>query len=462
MIQEISKTIKLLFQTLGLGTKVVVEEVKPYAKLYTKGLLWLSMIAVLSPIPFLIIGITLDLRWLIALTGIWWALWTFLLLLMALPIGILIESLTGGIKGSGQRYIKLVTGILIVGLCISLFTSIIPVKANLAMLPLLIVAAIILGLLNAWLFSRKVITPLVSIIFIALLLSFFFPSTFETLGLKISDVDISIAEPERLHITYDDIEKQRIKFFHPDGRPKVWYYRPEDGRFELFDKKGHHPIYREKLKPVTPEVISQIEKQLKLDIERRSQEEQRKLEETKRLEKQAEIAEKEKRLNEFKALINRGITTHPSKPNVAIIIESRRTEGGLSPENTLYNFLKKQQRANVISNLFMEEPFKAKGFFREIYEGNTEILKQADALSRINYLIIGRLDYSFQKRAEIEKDLVSCDINFSYKIINKKSEVVKSESIRVVGPGFSNDSALERGLEILSEQYSDRILKQLL
>ncbi|MBT9171614.1 MAG: hypothetical protein DDT18_02002 [Actinobacteria bacterium] len=71
MIQEISKTIKLLFQTLGLGTKVVVEEVKPYAKLYTKGLLWIAMIAVLSPIPFLIIGIALDLRWLIALTGIW-------------------------------------------------------------------------------------------------------------------------------------------------------------------------------------------------------------------------------------------------------------------------------------------------------------------------------------------------------------------------------------------------------
>jgi len=288
MIQEISKTIKLLFQTLGLGTEVIVKEVKPYAKLYTKGLLWIALIAILPPIPFLIIGITLDLRWLIALTGIWWALWTFLLLLIASPIGILIESLTDGIKGSGHRYIKLVAGILLVELCISLFTSIIPVKANLAMFPLLIVAAIILGLLNARLFSRKVITPLISIIFIALLLSFFFPTTFETLGLRISDIDVSIAEPERLYITYDDIEKQRIKFFHPDGKPKVWYYRTAEGRFELFDKKGYHPIYKEKLKSVTPEVIPEIEKQFKLDIERRAQEEQRKLEEARRLEKQLE------------------------------------------------------------------------------------------------------------------------------------------------------------------------------
>lgn len=209
---------------------------------------------------------------------------------MASPIGILIESLTDGIKSSGQRYIKLVTGILIVGLCLSLFASIISVKANLAMFPLLIVAAIILGLLNAWLFSQKVITPLVSIIFIALLLSFFFPSTFETLGLKISDVDVSIAEPVRLHITYDDIEKQRIKFFYPDGRPKVWYYRAEDGRFELFDKKGHHPTYREKLRPVTPEVISQIEKQLKAETERQRAEAGRLRSEMERLNAEAESA----------------------------------------------------------------------------------------------------------------------------------------------------------------------------
>jgi hypothetical protein len=304
MIQGISKAIKLLFETLILGAKVAVEKAKPYANLYIKGLIWLILIAILSPIPFLIIGIIADWKWLIALTGIWWALWTFLLMLMALPIGILIESLTGGIKGSGQRYIKLVTGILIIGLCISLFASIIPVKENFAMFPLLIVAAIILGLLNAWLFSRKVITPLVSIIFIALLLSFFFPTTFKILGDKISGIDVPMAEPKRLYPTYESIEKGEFKFFRPDYKPRIWYYKTEDGRFELFDKEGPHPTYKEKLIPVTPDIVPQIMKQLKEDAERKTQDERRERKEAERIvsQKYEESERLKKQQAEFKAV----------------------------------------------------------------------------------------------------------------------------------------------------------------
>ncbi len=174
-----------------------------------------------------------------------------------------------------------------------------------------------------------------------------------------------------------------------------------------------------------------------------------------------QINEKERRLQEFKSLINQVTNIHPGKQNIAIVIESRKTESGFSPENSLYNLLK-TERVNLIINLFKEEPFKAKGFFREIYDGNTELLKQVDALSRIDNLILGRLNYSLQKGAGIDRDLVSCSINFSYKIINKKTEVVKSDSINVIGPGFSEDAALERGLEMLTEKYSGRIFKTVL
>lgn len=286
MIQKILKTIRLIYETILFGAKEGGEKIKPYATLYIKGLLFLALIVIFSPIPFLIIGILGDWRWLIALTGLWWAFWTFLLLLASSPIGILIESLIGGIKGSGQRFVKWVSGILLTGLGISLFASIIPIRTNLAMLPMLIVAAIILGILNVWLFSRKVITPLVSIIFITLILSFFFPTTFETLGKKISDIDISVREPKRLYITYESLEKGEAKFFDPDGRPKVWYYRGEDGRFELFNRKGRHPIFGDELQLVTPDVVPQITKQLKIEVERKFQEEQRRQEEVQRIQRQ--------------------------------------------------------------------------------------------------------------------------------------------------------------------------------
>jgi len=47
-------------------------------------------------------------------------------------------------------------------------------------------------------------------------------------------------------------------------------------------------------------------------------------------------------------------------------------------------------------------------------------------------------------------------------VINKNGDIVKSDSVDVVGPGFSEDAALERGLEMIAERYSDRIIKSVL
>lgn len=168
--------------------------------------------------------------------------------------------------------------------------------------------------------------------------------------------------------------------------------------------------------------------------------------------------EKPRTLEEFKSLINRGVTTQPGKLNIALVIESKKGKHGTSPENLLYNLLK-AENVNVIVNLFKEEIFKARGFFGEIYGGDTEFLKQADALEDLDGLILGRLHYSFPKRVEADRDLFSCNINFSYKVINKNGNIIKIDSISVIGPGFSEDAAMKRGLEMLSEKYSERILK---
>src|SRR3990167_6534054 len=112
--------------------------------------------------------------------------------------------------------------------------------------------------------------------------------------------------------------------------------------------------------------------------------------------KRLEIDEKERRLSEFKSLINWEITTHPGVSNVAIIIESKKTESGISPSSALYNLLRVEQ-VNLIINLFQEESFRTRGFFKEIYDGNTELLHSSGALSEIDYLILGSLNYSFRK-----------------------------------------------------------------
>ncbi len=255
------------------------------------------------------------------------------------------------------------------------------------------------------------------------------------------------------------LDPTNVQFFNPiTGEAQVWYYQYPDGSLEFYDKPGHHPITGDLLKPATKQIYFEWREKAKIKVDSVQKPKEQQLAMGRR---PPEINERERRLNEFKALINKGFTVQIDKPNVALVIEARRTESGLSPENTLYNLLK-TDKANFILNLFEEESFKSKGFFREIYDGNTELLREAAALSKIDYLILGRLNYSLQKDAGIDRDLVSCNINFSYKIINKNAEVIKSDSIHVVGPGFSEDVALERGLEILSEKYSERILKPIL
>jgi hypothetical protein len=261
---------------------------------------------------------------------------------------------------------------------------------------------------------------------------------------------------------FNPVDPAKVNWFNPiTGDPQIWYYQYPDGSFEFYDKPGYHPITGEPLKPATKQIHFEWREKAKTKTPSVSPQDDIKKpkEQQQAMVKRPEIDEKEKRLNEFKSLINQSITTYPDKPNVAMVIESLRTEGGLSPENTLVNLLKKE-KVNIIDHYF-KEAFKTKGYFREIYGGNTEILKQTDALSKIDYMIMGKTDYTFKKGSQIDKDLVSCNINLTYKVINKKGDIVKSDSINVVGPGFSEDAALERGLEMIAERYSERIMKSI-
>ena len=256
------------------------------------------------------------------------------------------------------------------------------------------------------------------------------------------------------------VDPSKADWFNPlTGEPQIWYYQYPDGTFEFYNKLAHHPVTGDLLEPVNKQIYFEWHEKFKSMV---TPETLKKPKESQvAVVKPGEIDEKERRQNDFKTLINREITAHPSLPNVALIIESKKTETGISPEDILYNLLR-TEKVNVIINIFREGLFKSKGFFKDIYDGSTELLTQSDALSRIDCLILGRLNYSFTKREEIDRNLISCNINFSYKVIGKKGNMIRSDSISVTGPGFSKDAALERSLEMLAEKYSDRIIKPVL
>ena len=239
------------------------------------------------------------------------------------------------------------------------------------------------------------------------------------------------------------VDPTTSRWFNPlTGTPELWYHQNSDGTFEFYNKDGFDPNTSEPLKAVTKEVHNAWREKTRVPTV------------------QPGLNEKERRVEELKSLINLGLNVSPGKKNVALVIESGKTAGGVSPENTLYGHLG-TEKINVVNNLFKEELFKQKGYFREIYGGNTDLLRQSGALSKLDALILGKLTYSVERRGEVDRDLMSCRMNFSYKVIGKNGDVIRADSINVTGPGFSEDTAIERGLEILAEKYADRIFQSI-
>lgn len=152
---------------------------------YFKSLRRLALLVLIMPIPILALGIAGGWEWLVALVGIFWALATLLLLVVALPLGILIEALVHGPKGSGDRYVKLALGILLAELTFTLFRSVVPINQNPGAIPIVVLAAAILGILGAMglktPFTKKMIGGMATTVLVTSTLSFFFPQSFTVL-----------------------------------------------------------------------------------------------------------------------------------------------------------------------------------------------------------------------------------------------------------------------------------------
>lgn len=128
-----------------------------------------------------------------------------------------------------------------------------------------------------------------TVITILLVLSSIFPGSIQGVGMLAAWSDKrlrgsveEVVNPLPQPVAYSP----NLAFFDPrTGEPKIWYYKTESGRYELFDAGGFHPRYRTELQPVTQEIVKEVEKSAqeetgkqeaeKLALEKREAEEKR-------------------------------------------------------------------------------------------------------------------------------------------------------------------------------------------
>lgn len=181
MLGQIFETLEWLYKEVMLGlakatvaTTFVSREGRNESQIYWAGLKNLTICLIVLPITILALGVFFEkLKWVIAIDGIFLSLITLLLFFLATPIGLAVETLTGGIKGSGERYVNLVKWIILTELLAVLYISKVPVNNNPKDIALLMVAvAIIFAGLSL---RRRLITIIGAIAFLFITISFVAP-----------------------------------------------------------------------------------------------------------------------------------------------------------------------------------------------------------------------------------------------------------------------------------------------
>ena len=283
------------------------------------------------------------------------------------------------------------------------------------------------------------------------------------------------------------------RFFSPIGDPVVWYHERKQGEFDFYDAPGFDPKTGQPLVPVSKEVVERLERsklerarieadqrkaeaaeaERKAQQDRQDQESIAKAEAAEaerkavleRQEQQAEVKVKterqeEERLAAIRALViglpvndpinGLGLSIIADRPNEQLdLLAAARLAGALSRAAP--------GKANVFPAIFAAG-FVDDGHFSEVMSGKTKFLKEAGIFSRVRYLALGTVRSGCKGEVSVGK-VRNCVIGFSFKIFGEGGYVVASDSMSEIGPGFSDDAATQRGVELMVERQGNRFFQ---
>lgn len=265
---------------LGLAVDVSRDMVTAYWNFLQRLAKW-SIILALILSPLAIIGSVLHFSWMsglyLAVIGLLMAIW----LVAAFPVVMLMRYAYEEIKQI-KKTAQVIGGILFWILLLSIYFYLVPVWNYPAAIPLVFIICAILavGFMRFGIgINPKLATGVVLAIFCLVTISFYMPTSRSAANTFVGWLDGQVAGfitsplnpapqiPKR--IAYDLISIEKIQFFDVvTSEPRIWCYKAEDGGYELFDGPGYHPHYKEKLQPITSDIVAQIKTKLKADAER--------------------------------------------------------------------------------------------------------------------------------------------------------------------------------------------------
>lgn len=218
----------------------IMPEMKRIIKL---AFLW-TLIIFVGSLVLVILGTELEKNSLVVYGKIGLIFSSLIFLVLATPIGFVF---------AGKKYTIFVTSFAVFQLFSTLVIWLTPMPVNLNVLFALTMSGFLLAMINSLATEMKAIRLATTVIFCAILASLYFPTTRAHFERLIEEVN----EPKLLQINKGDIPSGKVRFYL-QGQPAVWYFVTPEGKYELFDNKGHHDIYKDRLLPITETVINRL------------------------------------------------------------------------------------------------------------------------------------------------------------------------------------------------------------
>jgi hypothetical protein len=167
--------------------------------------------------------------------------------------------------------------------------------------------------------------------------------------------------------------------------------------------------------------------------------------------------ETQSREDEFRSLINSHLSISSTQPNVAFLIDaSGPTDEGSIPD-MLSGFLAPLVSVQINPNPADINSLKARGFFEDLYAGNSQLLSLVATSSHANYVLVGKAAYSFRHNTTLDHDLVTSDLLLTTRLMNHVGTVIISSSFTSAGVGFTNSEALEHAVKKAAERLKESV-----
>ena len=101
--------------------------------------------------------------------------------------------------------------------------------------------------------------------------------------------------------------------------------------------------------------------------------------------------------------------------------------------------------------------FINKGYFENAYQGDSIVVSQIAGLSPIDYMLLCKVKIVTTPSPSI-RDLFTCRIDVAFLLLDQDGRQVNRGNFEALGPGFSVESAVDRGMAMLTQQHSPQFL----